>query len=703
VQTPARDPRATTRPWLVFIVLALVTLAAYQPAWHGGMLWDDDMHLTPAVLASWTGLARIWTDVNLAQQYYPVANTAFWAMNRVWGHDPLGYHVVNVLLHALSAFLLWGMLRRWSVPGAVVAAAVFALHPVQVESVAWMTELKNTLSGAFYFLAAAAYLRFDDTRKWRWYAIAFALFALALGSKTVTATLPAALLVVWWWRRGRIDVRRDVLPLVPLFAMGIAAGLGTAWLEVNWVGAQGASFDLTGVERILLAGRAAWFYASKIVWPAPLIFSYPRWSIDQAVWWQYLFPAALAIGLAGLWMARRWSRAPLAVALLFLGTLLPALGFVNVFPFRYSYVADHFQYLACASVIAGLAAGLVQLVARWRPGVSEIAIALLVGAPLFVLTFRQSGQYVDPQTLYRATIAGNPSSVLARNNLATELLEGPAAGWAEAQQQAEEAVRLAPDDASPRNNVGLALYRAGRREDAMREFREAIRLNPTLAAAHYNLGMVLAELGKPDESIAAYEESLRIFPSQPEALHNLANQLALKGRFPEAIARFRDAVRLAPQSADIRLNLANALQATGAFDEAIAVYRDAIRLHPGDGKAEHNLGMALGRAGRQDEALAAFREAERLMPGSPLVEMSLGNLLASTNQKEAMEEAMVHYEHALQSPEMRQPAEVHNELGVVFAKLGRMPEAIAHFTEAVRLNPDLAAARANLARARQGR
>jgi hypothetical protein len=193
---PARAAR-TARPWLVFVVLALVTLAAYQPAWRGGMLWDDDMHLTPLVLASWTGLGKIWTDVTLAQQYYPVANTAFWVMNRLWGHDPLGYHVVNILLHALSAFLLWGMLRRWSVPGAVVAAAVFALHPVQVESVAWMTELKNTLSGAFYFLAATAYLRFDDTRKRRWYAAAFVLFVLALGSKTVTATLPAALSVVF--------------------------------------------------------------------------------------------------------------------------------------------------------------------------------------------------------------------------------------------------------------------------------------------------------------------------------------------------------------------------------------------------------------------------------------------------------------------------------------------------------------------------
>lgn len=689
---------ARTRTWPLFLVLALVTLAAYQPAWHGGQLWDDDAHLTPPGLASWTGLAQIWTDVTVTQQYYPVANTAFWAMNRLWGHDTLGYHVVNILLHALSAFLIGVMLRRWAVPGAWVAAVIFALHPVHVETVAWMTELKNTLSGVFYLLAAMTYLRFDDTRKWRWYAAAFGLFALALGSKTVTATLPAVLLVVFWWRRGRIELRRDVLPLVPLFVAGVAAGVGTAWLEVAWVGAKGASFDLTWIERTLLAGRAAWFYVGKLLWPAPLIFSYPRWSIDQSVWWQYLFPAALAAAFAGLWSMRRRSRAPLAAGLFFVGTLLPALGFVNVFPFRYSFVADHFQYLASVSVIAAAAAGLVWAVNRWRPGVSEAVVALVVGVPLFVLTFQQSRQYVNGETLYRATIAANPSSLLARNNLSALLLDGPADRWAEAQQQAEEAVRLVPDDAAAHNNLGLALMRAGHHEEAAREHREAIRLNPNLAAAHFNLGISLAALGRADEAMAAYETSLRIFPRQPEVLYNLANLLALQGRFGAAIERFHEAARLDPESAEIQLNMANALQAGGSLDEAIAAYHEALRLRPGWGQAEHNLGLALGRAGRQEEALAAFREAERLMPGNPLVETSLAGLLASMNR---LDEAVTHYEHALSANAPR-PAELHNQVGVLLARLGRFPAAVAHFEEAVRLQPDFAAARANLARVKRG-
>ncbi len=676
-----------------------MTLAAYQPVWHGGVLWDDDAHLTPAALASWQGLGRIWTDFQVTQQYYPIVNTAFWVMNRVWGLDTFGYHVVNILLHALSAFLVAGVLRRWSLPGAVIAAAIFALHPVHVESVAWMTELKNTLSGVFYLSAAIVYLRFDAERIWRPYALALGLFVLALGSKTVTATLPAALLVVFWWRRGRIEWRRDVLPLVPFFVVGVAAGIGTAWLEVSWVGAKGQSFDLTWVERTLLAGRAAWFYLGKVLWPVGLIFMYPRWSIDQAVWWQYLFPLALAGGLAALWAIRARTRGPLAAALFFCGTLFPALGFVNVFPFRYSFVADHFQYLASLGVIVPVSVGLALAARRWRSGVSDGVIAAAVAVPLLVLTFQQSRQYVSAETLYRATIAANPDSLLARNNLASLLLDGPQDMWAEAEQQAAEAVRIDPADASAHNNLGLAWQRAGRYEDSAREHREAIRLNPRMAAAHYNLGIVLGALGRLDEAAAAYEESLRIVPSQPDVLNSLGQLRAGQGRFDEAIARLREAVRLAPGSPDLQMSLANALQSGHSYDEAIGVYDDALRLRPGWGEAWHNKAVALRVLGRLDESLAALLEAERLMPGVAEVELNLGGLLESMNR---LDEAVTHYERALESADAPRPAEIHNAAGILLARLGRFPAAAAHFEAAVRLQPDFAAARANLARVQRG-
>jgi hypothetical protein len=274
------------------------------------------------------------------------------------------------------------------VPGAPLAAVIFALHPVHVESVAWISELKNTLSGLFYLGAALAYLRFDDSRTRRSYGASFLLFVLALLTKSVTATLPAGLLVALWWRRGRLSLRDDVVPLLPFVAVGVAMAVVTISFEVGVIGAQGADYAFGALDRVLIAGRAAWFYVGSLLWPADLAFNYPRWIIDARAWWQYLFPAALAGLLFGLWRARGWSRGPLAAVLFFLVTVAPALGFVNVYPFRFSFVADHFQYLASLGVIGLVAAGLTRAIpdrfAR-ASGVVTCAMALALG----VLTWAQ--------------------------------------------------------------------------------------------------------------------------------------------------------------------------------------------------------------------------------------------------------------------------------------------------------------------------
>ena len=289
-QSTRRQPtkRASDRPndlpaWVLLLALLLVTLAAYYPAWHGGLLWDDDAHITRVDLRSLHGLSRIWFDIGATQRYYPVTHSAFWVLHRLFGDATLGYHLLNISLHATAAFLFAVILRRLAVPGAVLAAFIFALHPVHVESVAWITELKNTLSGVLYLSAALAYLRFDMDRRRQWYALALGLFALALLSKTVTATLPAALLVVFWWQRGQLRLREDVLPLLPFFAFGIIGGAVTSWVERTHIGAAGAAFDLSLIERALIAGRAIWFYLAKLVWPANLVFVYPRWNIDSSV------------------------------------------------------------------------------------------------------------------------------------------------------------------------------------------------------------------------------------------------------------------------------------------------------------------------------------------------------------------------------------------------------------------------------------
>jgi len=417
------SPRLRGRLWGLLLVVA--TFLAYQPAWNGKPIWDDAAHLTYPEHRSLAGLLRIWIEPGATQQYYPAAYSLFWVEHKLWGDSTLGYHLVNILLHVTAALLLLKILRTLQIPAAGLAAAIFALHPVQVESVAWISELKNTLSAVCYFGSALAYLRFDRTKDKAAYAGALMLFVLGLLAKTVIATWPAALLVVFWWQRGKLSWKQDLLRLIPFFAAAITAGLFTSWMERQHVGAQGSEFNFSIFERFLIAGRAIWFYLGKLFWPADLIFSYPRWKISQAIGWQYLFPAAAALLLGALWFLRRWARGPLAVLLFFIGTLAPALGFVNVYPFKFSFVADHFQYLACCGPIVAACVGLHAIFRGFgeRRLVWERAFCAMLLATLGLLTWRQSRMYTDIETLWRTTIDRNPDCWLAQGDLGAVLYE----------------------------------------------------------------------------------------------------------------------------------------------------------------------------------------------------------------------------------------------------------------------------------------
>ncbi len=568
---PSRDWTAAQAA-LLFAALLLATLTVYQPAWHGGFLWDDDAHVTEAALRSWDGLRRIWFDLGATQQYYPLTHSAFWVMHRLWGDWTAGYHLVNILLHALSACFVAMILRRLQVPGAALAAAIFALHPVHVESVAWITEIKNTLSGALYLGATIAYLRFDRSRSRRAYALTATLFALALASKTVTATWPAAMLVVAWWRRGRVDWRRDALPLAPFVVFGAAAGLLTAWVEDAFIGAHGAEFQFTLIERALIAGRAIWFYLGTLLWPANVMFVYPKWDVRQDVWWQYLYPLAALVLLGACWAWRKRSRAPLAALLLFVGTLAPALGFVNVYPFRFSFVADHFQYLASVAVIAFGAAGIAIVAGRHvgpGPFVSA-AVLLVVAGPLAGLSWRESRQYADAETLYRTTIARNPAAWMAHHNLAAIKAHGSDADVEMAVGHAMEAIRLNPTEADPHTTLGVALQRQRRLEEAAAQHIEAIRLRPERASAHNNLGAVRQAEGRLEEAAGHYAEAVRLEPRYGDAHRNLGLALQELGRNEEAIAHLREAASLEPASAVARDALGTALVRQHRPAEAIS-------------------------------------------------------------------------------------------------------------------------------------
>jgi len=583
---------------LTAALIVCCTLLVYLPALDGGLLWDDAAHVTRPELRSLHGLWRIWSDPGATQQYYPLLHSAFWVEYKLWGDATLGYHMANLLLHAAAAILVMLIMRRLGLPGACLAALIFALHPVCVESVAWIAEQKNTLSTVFYLSAALLYLQFDQTRRRSQYFLALALFAMALATKTVTDTLPAALLVVFWWQRGRLGLKRDVAPLLPWFALGAAAGIFTAWVERTLVGAEGPDFSLTLVERFLLAGRALWFYVGKLVGPANLMFFYPRWQVDSAEWWQYLFPLAALAALAGLCLLARKHRGPLAGALIFAGTLFPALGFFNVYPFVYSYVADHFQYIASLGIIVPVAAGLASAVTaatrRWA-----VAAACGVLVVLGVLTWQQCGMYSDMETLFQETLERNPTCWIAHYNLGV-LIAGVPGRLPEAIQHYREAARLKPDYAMAHYNLGLALAQTpDGLPEAIEEYRAALRANPNSAMAHNNLGLALSKIpGRLPEAIEEYGAALRSDQDLAEAHNNLGIALLnTPGRLSEAIPHFQAALRSKPESAEIHNNLGGAFSLEpGRLREAIEEYRTALRLQPDYPDARYNLEVALSKA-----------------------------------------------------------------------------------------------------------
>ena len=541
-----------SKKWLSLAatLIFLLTLLFYLPAIGGGYIWDDDDYVTTNLnLRTFDGLRRIWLEIGVTKQYYPLVHTSFWVEYHLWQLHPFGYHLVNVLLHALNATLLWVILRGLSIPGAWLAAALFALHPVQVESVAWITERKNVLSGCFYLSAILVYLRFlrgDGTRRlhWGYYALALVLYLCALLSKTVTCTMPAALLLVLWWRRDRIGWR-TLLLLIPHFVVGAALALTTVWMEKHRVGAQGEEWALSFLERCLVAGRALWFYAGKLFWPFKLTFIYPRWQIDAGIWWQYLFPlAAIAVFIA-LWLFRsQIGKAPLTAVLFFAGTLTPALGFFDIYPMRYSFVADHFQYLASIGVMV-LCSAVITVIIRRRGSLHRIMGLATYGVMIVVLGMRvwQQGHiYKDAETLWRDTISKNPHAWMAYNNLGEVLVtQGKLDQGIE---YYKKCLAIKPDHAKAYNNLGSVYAIKGRVDEAITEFERALSINPYYSKAHNNLGSAYIVKGRLDEAISEYKRALAIEPDNAKAHNNLALAYYSKENYKLALIHFEKAGEL---------------------------------------------------------------------------------------------------------------------------------------------------------------
>lgn len=633
-----RSPREWPATWRLAAgcaVLLLGTTAAYMPAIRAGFIWDDDEYVTDnATLRDAAGLRRIWLEPGATPQYYPLVFTTFWAERRLWGLNPSGYHAVNVVLHAAASMLVWRLLRRWSVPGSFLAAAVFALHPVHVESVAWITERKNVLSGLFYLLSLNAWCRFrplggDATGSRAAWLLSLAAFAAALLSKTVTCSLPAAILLLTWWRRGRLN-RRDVWPLIPMFVLGLAAAGVTVFLERQHVGAVGSEFDLTIIERTLIAGRAVWFYLWKLIYPAGLVFIYPRWAIDASQAWQYVFPAAVGAVCYLLWRWRdRIGRGPLTAWLYFIGTLTPALGFFNIWPMVFSFVADHFQYLASLGPIA-LASAVLALAARRLPAPAARAAPLggaLMLALLGTLSFRRSHDFRDAPTLWRSVLKADPDSPIANANLGFHLQQS---GQTElAIEHYRRALRTAPLDVAAINNLLIACRQAGRMDDARVIYEQAVELAPDNEQAWFQLALAYDALGRPAEALDAYQRALAARPDMAAARVNLSALLLRMGDADAARSQLEQAIAVDPGLAEAHVQLAVVLRTLGRVDESLKCLDAAVRLRPTDAGLRMMFGDALRDARRAAQAVAQYRAGLHEHPDSVELLTRLSWLLAT--------------------------------------------------------------------------
>ena len=659
--------------WFWALALIALVLIAYSQVFRAGFIWDDESHLTrnPCVVGP-RGLKEIWTSTQAV--YYPLVLTTYWVLHKVVGLSPLPYHLLNVLLHAVSAILLWRVLRRLKVRGAWLGAALWGLHPVMVQSVAWVTELKNTQSCLFYLLSILFFLKWDMAPRTRisrieeqrktfsndqghpccpWFIFSLLFFIMATLSKPSVVMLPFVLALCVWWMRGKIRWR-DALALTPFILISALASAWTIWEQKFHARAVGPDWAQTFPERLIIAGRAIWFYLGKLLWPDPLIFIYPRWNIDPSKLPAYLPLVAAIAGLVALWFVRAgWRRALFFAGAYYLISLFPVLGFFSVYFFRYSFVSDHFQYLASMGPLALAGVAMAAVPWRLREGPGELAsdtgtlqdlgndaalsrtkVVLnvsLCGLLIFLLaclTYRQTVEYGDLVALYTATLKKNPSCWMAHYNLGIVFNE--AGETNQAMEQYRKAIELRPGYAEAHYNLGRLLVEQGRLNEAITHYERAVEINPADPEAQNNLGITLFGIGRVDDAIVHYQKALEVQSDYVEASCNLANALISKGDFDGAIARYSVCVAAIPDQAEAQYNLASALLRKGRTDEAIFHYRKVLQLYPENADAHANLGSAFAAKGGVRDAVAEYTRALEIAPENVPALSNLAWLLATS-------------------------------------------------------------------------
>jgi protein O-mannosyl-transferase len=693
--------------WVALQVLLILLGVAwiYRPALHGSWIWDDlaEIANNPA-LRDPAGLRTIWFSPAGAD-YFPLKDTLLWFEWRLWGANPFAYHIVGALLHAANACLVWRLLRRLGVGCAWWGGALFAVHPLAVESVAWVSEFKNTLSLLLLLLSALAYLRWaaswqkdeggdlkPESKPPRSYGLisgfrsqvsSFSLlfFSAAMLSKATVVMFPVVILLHAWWKQGRVS-KRDVVASIPFFGVSAALGLVTVWFQLHRALAGTGIPDVGPLGRVAGAGLAATFYLFKAVLPVGLMPNYPRWPLSPPTVLQFLPWALLVLmGLSAIRSGRRSDpafRGLVFGAAFILLNLLPVLGFVPMSYLRISWVADHFAYIALVGV-AGLAAAALAKVES--TAVSRVLVRMAAAALLGFFAARGHAYariFADDSTFWAYAVAANNDSWTAHNDLGMDLA---AAGRnAEAMAHYDRAIALRPGFASARVNRGNLLVRSGRLDEAVAEFQAALRAEPSNGEALADAGNALAQAGRTGEALACYETLVREKPSAPEARYGLAFVLERAGRDTDALREYGEAIRLRPDYAEARYRLGNLLGNAGRIPEAILQYEAAVRAQPGFAEAHAGLGLALVSSGRASEAVAELERAIALKPGSAEAHAYLGLALAGSGR---LAEAIAQYEKALETAPSN--PDIHYNLAMALRQEGREAEAAAHFAEAARL------------------
>jgi tetratricopeptide (TPR) repeat protein len=655
-------------------LIAVVALVAYFPSINGGFIWDDYLLLVdnPLVKAS-NGLHQIWCTAQ-AIDYWPATNTSFWIEWRMWGMNSTGYHVTNLVLHVAESLLIWIILRKLSVPGALLAALIFAVHPVNVESVAWIAQRKNTMAMLFFLLSILWYVKFVELARRPtfgrcplaakpsavhhpllsfssfilhpssfhfWYWLSLAAFLLAMLGKGSVAMLPVLLLGIIWWLRPL--TWRDLVRTAPFFVVALILAVVNVEFQTHATEKVVRAIGFT--ERLLGAGGVVWFYLYKAILPIDLAFVYHQWHISAGTirWWLPLL-AALAL-TAVLWRFRKsWSRDVLFAWGFFCVALAPVMGFTDAAFMQYSLVADRYQHIAIIGLIALASAVWSAWLRNARGGMHTAAITVAVAAvgALIFLTLRQNALYRDAMTLYVATLEKNPDCVMAQFNYANALSKTDRPQ--DAIGHYKQAIRLKPDFVMAHYNLGNALINTGRPQDAIEHFQEFLRLRPGHAEVHNSLGNALRQLGRAQEAIEQYEKALQLDPTLYMAHFNLGNILLQERRPQEAIEHFQQVLRMQPENFEAYANLGIAMAQTDRLPEAVENFRLALRQNPNDPETHRNLGNALMLTGRPYEAIEHFKQALRIKPDYAgayyLMAMAYANINQNTEAITAAQKAL---------------------------------------------------------------